>query len=143
MWFQGIAILGFCFTHEKGLTGLKLLQVLMHTKLPTVNFFQKLIIFCCLIFKKFEKYVSKSGVLWPIAWAGAIKMFIRFFKIVPLRAPRLFIQKVPKWRGVFIKMSSLPIVITNSFRIPIIQKFENIFTYIFSFSFTLGFILFF
>ena len=39
-------------------------------------------------------------------------------------------------------MGSLPTVITNSFRIPVVQKFENIFTHIFSFYFALGFILF-
>ena len=40
-------------------------------------------------------------------------------------------------------MSSLPTVITNSFKIPVVQKFENIFTHIFlSFPFALGFILF-
>ena len=32
---------------------------------------------------------------------------------------------------------------TNSFRIPVVQKFENILTHIFSFSFALGFIFFF
>ena len=60
----------------------------MHTKLPNINFLQKLVIFCCLIFEEFEKQVSKLGVLWPIAWEGVIKMFIWFSKIVPLRAPR-------------------------------------------------------
>ena len=39
----------------KGLAGLKLQQVLMHTKLPNINFLQKLVIFCCLIFEEFEK----------------------------------------------------------------------------------------
>ena len=43
-------------------------------------------------------------------------------------------QKIPKWKKVF--MSSLPTVNTNSFRIPVIQKFENIFTHIFIFSCT-------
>ena len=51
-------------------------------------------------------------------------------------------QKIPKWRKVFIKIGSLPTVITNSFKILVIQKFENIFNHIFSFFFALGFILF-
>ena len=45
-------------------------------------------------------------------------------------------QKISKWKKVFIKMGSLPTVITNSFRIPVVQKFENIFTHIFIFSCT-------
>ena len=40
-----------------------------------------------------------------------------------------------KWfqneKGVFIEMDLLPTVITNSFKIPVIQKFENISTHIF------------
>ena len=51
-------------------------------------------------------------------------------------------QKIPKWKKVFIKMGSLPIVITNSFRILVIQKFENIFNHNFLLSFALGFVLF-
>ena len=48
-------------------------------------------------------------------------------------------QKISKWKKVFIEMGSLPTVITNSFRIPVFQKFENIFIHIFSFSFALRF----
>ena len=57
------------------------------------------------------------------------------------RGTKIF-QKIPKWKKVFIKMCWLPTVITNSFRIPVVQKFENIFSHIFSFPFALGFILF-
>ena len=63
----------------------------MHTKLPNISFFQKLVIFCCLIFEEFER-VCKSGILWPIAWEGVIKWFIRFFKIVPLKAPHFLFK---------------------------------------------------
>ena len=43
-------------------------------------------------FRRIQEEVFKSGILWPVAWAGMIKWFIRFFKIVPLRAP-LFLFK--------------------------------------------------
>ena len=52
----------------------------MHTKLPIINFFQKLIIFFyCLIFGEFKNESSNSKLLRPIAWAGVIKKFIQFF----------------------------------------------------------------
>ena len=112
----------------------------MHTKLPIISFY-KIHLFVCLIFEEFEG-VSKSGILWPVAWAGIIKKFIQFFKIVPLGAPRLFIQKVPKWRGVFNQEG----FITNSnhqfFHDPHRSKIWKYFHPYFSFSFALRFILF-
>ena len=89
----------------------------MHTKLPIISFFQKLIIFLLLDFRRIRKEVSKSGILWSIAWADVIKRFIWFFKVVPFGAPRSLIQMVSKRNGVFIEMDLLPIVITNSFKI--------------------------
>ena len=59
----------------------------MRTKLPNISFFLKLIIFVAW-FSKNSRRVSESGILRPIAWVGVIKRFIRFFKIVPLGAPK-------------------------------------------------------
>ena len=66
--------LGTCvFGYWKGLASLKLWQVLMHNKLPIINFLQKLIIiFCCLIFEEFEKkFLNQElyGQLPEQAWS--------------------------------------------------------------------------
>ena len=45
-----------------------------------ISFLQKLIIFLLPDFRRIQEEVSKSGILWPIAWAGMIKRFIWFFK---------------------------------------------------------------
>ena len=45
----------------------------------------KIYFFVCLTSEEFER-VSKLRALWPIAWAGVIKRFIGFFKIVSLGA---------------------------------------------------------
>ena len=82
-------------------------------------------------FRRIRERVSGSGILGPIAWVGIIKRFIRFFKIVPHGVQGF--QKILKWKKVFIKMGSLPTVITNSFRTPVVQKLENIFNHIFFF----------
>ena len=51
-------------------------------------------------------------------------------------------QQIPKWKKVLVEMGLLPTVITNSFRILVIQKFENIFNHNFLLSFALGLVLF-
>ena len=113
----------------------------MHTKLPNINFLQKLTIFLLSDFRRIREEVSKSGVLWPICLRRCDQMVYSIFSKSCLSRHQGF-QKIPKWKKVFIKMGSLPTVITNSFRIPVVQKLENIFNHIFSFSFALGIILF-
>ena len=72
----------------------------MHTKLPIISFFQKLIIFFyCLIFKEFEKkFLNQEfyGQLPEQAWS---KGSFDFSKIMLLRAPKSLIQMVSKWKG--------------------------------------------
>ena len=77
-------------------------------------------------FRRIREEVSKSGILWPIAWAGVIKRFIWFFRIVPLGAPRSLILMVSKRKRVFVEMDSSPTVITKSFKIQN-QTFEKYF----------------
>ena len=96
----------------------------MHTKLPIISFLQNLIIFCCLIFKEFEKkFLNQEfyGQLPKQAWS---KGSFDFSKIVPLGTPRSLIQMVSKWKEVFIEMNLLPTIITNSFKIQN-QTFEK------------------
>ena len=64
------------------------------------------------------------------------KVYSIFSKSCPLGHQNF--QKILKWKKVFIKMGSLPTVTTNSFRILVIRKFENIFTHIFSIFFGIG-----
>ena len=61
----------------------------------------------------------------------------------------IFQNRAPRGTKVFKRFQSgrkyllgLPTITTNSFRIPVVQKFENISTRIFSFSFALEFISF-
>ena len=70
-WSQCITILGFCFAHWNGLAGLHW-QVWSCSKSWCIPNYQlsvptKIYLYVCLIFEEFEKWVSKSGVLWPIA----------------------------------------------------------------------------
>ena len=101
----------------------------------------KIHLFVCLIFEEFER-VYKSEILWPIAWEGVIKWFIRFFKIVPLKAPHFFLFK---WfhnerkcllRRVHYQQQS-PILLG----FPLFKIRKHFHPY-FSFSFALSFILF-
>ena len=41
-------------------------------------------------FRRIREEISKSGILWPIAWAGVIQRFILLFKILPLGARSFF-----------------------------------------------------
>ena len=100
----------------------------MHTKLLIISFLQKLIIFLLPNFWRIREEISKSRILWPIAWVGIIKRFIWFFKIMPLGVSSFF-QMVPQWKEVSIGMDSLLPMITNSFKNSIIQKLENIFSF--------------
>ena len=127
---SGYHDLGILFCSWKRFGRFETVASLDAYQITKISFFQKLIIFRCLIFEKFKKKVSKSGVSWPIAWEGVIKRFIRFFKIVPL-GYHIFIQMISQWKEVFIKVGSLPTVITNSFRTSVVQKLENIFNHIF------------
>ena len=102
----------------------------MHTKLPIISSY-KIHLFVCLIFEEFEG-VSKSGILWPVAWAGIIKKFIRFFKIVPLGVSSFFFQLVPKWKEVSIGLDSLLTIVTNSFENSIIKNLETFFHHFFA-----------
>ena len=75
-------------------------------------------------FQRIRERDSESGILGPIAWVGMIKRFIRFFKIVPFGAPRLFIQMV---QGENECLLGLPIMTTNSFENPITKNLETFF----------------
>ena len=100
----------------------------MHTKLPIINFFQKFIVFLCLIFEEFEKESSKSKILRPIAWAGVIKKFIRFFSESCLSRYLIFSNDFKVKESVY--QDGLT---TNndhqSFRNPRYSKFENFFIF--------------
>ena len=114
------------FWSLKGFGRFKAVASLNAYQITNYQFPSKLIIFLLPDFQRIQEEVFKSGILWPIAWASVIKRFIWFFKIVPLEAPRSFIQMVSKWKGVFIEMDLLPTVITNSFKIQN-QTFEKLF----------------
>ena len=95
--------------------------------------------FVAWFFKNSRNKFVNQRTLWPIAWESVIKMFIRFFKLCPLGHQGFLF----KWfQGENECLLEFPTMTTNSFRIPIVKKFENIFTHIFSFSFALGFIFF-
>ena len=115
------------FGHWKGLAGLKLWQVLMHTKLPIISFLQKLIIiFCCLIFKESEKkFLNQEfyGQLLEHAWS---KGSFDFSKFCP-SGHQVFFQIVSKWKEVFVRMDWLLTMITNSFKILITKNLETFF----------------
>ena len=51
----------------------------------------KIYFFVCLTFEEFD-IVSKLRALWPITWAGVIKRFIRYFKIVSFGAPHILFK---------------------------------------------------
>ena len=87
----------------------------MHTKLPIISFFQKLIIFCCLIFEEFEQKFLNQEFNYQLPEQVWSKGSFDFFKIVPLGAPRSLIQMDSKRKGVIIEMDLSPTVITNSF----------------------------
>ena len=92
--------------------------------------------FYCLISEEFEKRASKSGVLWPIAWACVIKWFIRFFsKNCALRGTKVFLFK---WfQGENECLLGLPIMTTNSFENPITKNLEIFFYHFCFFALTL------
>ena len=56
-----------------------------------------------------------------------IKKFIRFSKLCPSEHQGLLFKWFHSKKKVFIKVDSLLTMITNSFKIPFIQKLENIF----------------
>ena len=121
--------LGTCvFGPWKGLSSLKLQQVLMHTKLPIISSYKKFIFSFAWFSKNLREFPNQEfyGQLPEQAW---LKSLFDFTKSCPLGHQGF--QKIPKWKKVFIMMCSLPTVITNSFRISVVQKFENIFTHIF------------
>ena len=75
------------FWSLKGFGRFKAVASLDAYQITNSQFLQKIHLFVCLIFEEFER-VSKSRILWSVAWAGMNKKFIRFFsKIVPLGAP--------------------------------------------------------
>ena len=102
----------------------------MHTKLPIISFLQKLVIFCCLIFEEFEKEFLNQGFYGQLPEQTWSEYSFGFQNNLPHRAPRPFIQMVPRWKWVFVR-------ITNNdhqfFRESYYQKLENIFL---SFSYT-------
>ena len=133
-WFQGIAVLGFCSAHGKGLAGLKLLASLDAYQITKCQFFSKTRHFLLPDFRRIRESLQIRNLM-----ANCLRrrdqMVYSIFSKSCLSGHQGF-QKISKWKKVFIKMDSLPTVITNSFRIPVVQKFENIFTHIFIFSCT-------
>ena len=71
----------------------------MHTKLPIISFFQKLIIFLLPDFQRIREEVSKSGILWSIPWVDVIKRFIWFFKNYTPRGTKAFYSNGSKVKG--------------------------------------------
>ena len=133
-WFQGIAVLRFCSAHGKGLAGLKLLASLDAYQITKYQFFQKLVIFLLLDFRRIRESLQIRNLM-ANCLRRCDQMVYSIFSKSCLSGHHDF-QKISKWKKAFIKMGSLPTVITNSFRIPVVQKFENIFTHIFIFSCT-------
>ena len=93
---------------------------------------RKLIIFYCLISEEFEKKILNQEFYDQLPEQVWSKGSFDFSKIEPLGVPSSLIQMVSKWKGVFIEMDLLPIVITNSFKIQN-QTFEKHFIFIFYF----------
>ena len=99
-WFQSVMILGLVFLVIE-----KVWQVWSCGKSWCIPNYQSLVsfknssFFLLLDFWRIREEVSKSRILWPIAWAGVIKRFIWFFKLMPLGAPRSLVQMVSKWKG--------------------------------------------
>ena len=116
------------FSHWKGLASLKLVASLDAYQITNYQFPLKTLYFLLLDFWRIREKVSKSGILWPIAWVSVIKRFIWLFKIMPLGAPRSLMQMDSKWKRVFIEMDLLPTVIINSFKIQN-QTFEKNFIF--------------
>ena len=90
----------------------------MYTKLSIISFLKKLIIFCSLIFEEFEKKFLNQEFYDQLpeqAWSECSFGFQK--KNVPHGAPRPFIQMVPRWKWVFVRMDTLPTMTTNSFKV--------------------------
>ena len=95
----------------------------MHTKLPTVNFFQKLIIFVAWFPKNSRnKFLNQElyGQLPEKAWS---KCLFDFPKSYP--SGHQGFQKIPKWKKVFIQTNWLLTMITNHFEIPVVQNLKT------------------
>ena len=112
---------------EKGLVGLKLQRVMTHTKLPNFRSY-KTHFFCCLIFEEFENDFWIKNFIACCLGRHDQRVYL-IFKIVPLGAPKPFIQIIPKWNEAFVGIDSLLTMITNSFKDPFIQKLGNIFIF--------------
>ena len=87
---------GLCFWSLKEFGRFKAITSLDVYQITKCQFFQKLIIFCCLIFEEFvKKFLNQEfyGQLPEQAWS---KGLFDFSKIMPLGAPRSLIQMVSK-----------------------------------------------
>ena len=109
----------------------------MRTKLPNISFFSKTSHFLLPDFRRIRESLQIRNLMANCLRRRDQMVYSIFSKSCLSRHQGF--QKISKWKKVFIEIGSLPTVITNSFRIPVVQKFENIFTHIFSFSFALGF----
>ena len=79
-WFQSITVLGLVFLVIE-----RVWQVWSYSKSWRIPNYQisnptKTYFFIVWFSKNSRKRVSKSGILWPVIWAGVIKRFIWFFK---------------------------------------------------------------
>ena len=73
--------------------------------------------FCCLIFEEFEKKFLNQEFYGQLPEQTWLKGSFDFSKIVPFEAPRPFIQMIPRWKWVFVRMNTLPTMTTNSFKV--------------------------
>ena len=121
-WFQDL-----CFWSLKRFGRFEAVVSFNAYQIANYQFPSKTHHFLLLDFRRIREEVSKSVILWPIAWVGVIKKFIWFFKIVPFEAPRSLIQMVSKRNGVFIEVGLLSTLITNSFE----NLFKNLETFLF------------
>ena len=106
----------------------------MYTKLPIFSFFQKLIIFVAWFSKNSRNdfWIRNFKANWLSRHDQKV------YSIFQNRAPWGTTFLFKRFHGEKKCLLGFPTMATNSFRIPIVQKFENIFTHIFFIFFCIG-----
>ena len=107
----------------------------MHTKLPNISFFKNSSFFVAWFSKNSRENFWNRNFKANCLSRRHQKVYSIFSKSCPTKA---FYSKVSKVERKVYQDGLLPIVITNSFRIPVVQKLENIFTHIFFIFFCIG-----
>ena len=133
-WFQSITILGFCFAYLKVFDRFETIASLDAYQITKYQFFKNLSFFVAW----FSKNSRKSFWIRNFRANCLSRRDQKVYSIFQNRAPWGTIFLFKRFHGERKCLSRFLIMTTNSFRIPIVQKFENIFTHIFFIFFCIG-----